>query len=137
MLKISLIETSTHCRVVLEGRMIGAGIEELRTFCARLKSELKLRALVIDIKNVVLISQQGENALLRLINQGAKLASEGALARCIVQQLAHRSKRQISDLVASAESVRKGDVLRPAARNSDGSGSSAKQMRPETHWSNF
>lgn len=137
MLKISLIETSTKCRVVVEGRMTGAGVNELKTLCSRLKSELKLRALVIDIKNVVLISQEGENALLRLINQGAKLGAEGMLAKCIVQQLAHRSKRQVSDLVdASAATVGKGDAHMPAARTSDRAVSGI-ELTPETHWSNF
>jgi hypothetical protein len=135
MLKISLVETSTHCRMVLEGRMIGAGVRELKTLSTRLKSELKVGALVIDIRNVVLISQEGENALLRLINQGAKLGTEGVLAKCIVQQLAHRSKRQISDLVdASPASARKRDAHRPAARNSGGPGSSGNEIKPETHW---
>jgi hypothetical protein len=124
--------------MVLEGRMIGAGLRELKTLSTRLKSELTVRALVIDIKNVVLISQEGENALLRLINQGAKLGAEGVLAKCIVQQLAHRSKRQVCDLVdASPASARKGDAHRPAARNSDGAGSSGNETRPERHWSNF
>jgi hypothetical protein len=118
--------------------MIGAEVKELKTLCSRLKSELKVRALVIDIKNVVLISQEGENALLRLINQGAKLGAEGVLAKCIVQQLAYRSKREVSDLVdASPANARKGVAHRPAARNSEGAGSSGNETRPETHWSNF
>ena len=128
MLKISIIDTPTQCQVVLEGRMVETGIKQLNTLCTRLKSELKIRALVIDIKNMVLISQEGENALLRLIPQGAKLGTEGVLAKCIVQQLAHRSKRQVCDLV---------DAHRPVARNSDGAGSSGNEARSETHWSNF
>lgn len=58
MLKIALTEMSTQCRVVLEGRMAGTGITRLRTLCARLDSELKGRALVIDIKGVRRISQE-------------------------------------------------------------------------------
>lgn len=120
MLKISLIETSTQCRVVLEGRLVGAGLGDLKTLYPRLTSELKVRALVIDLKNVVLISQEGENALLRLIDQGAKLGIQGVLAKCILPQLAHRCKRQVSDLVdASPASARFRDSHRPAARNSD------------------
>lgn len=122
MLKISALETSTQCRVVLEGQMVGAGVRELKTLYPRLASELKVRALVIDIKNVVLISQEGENALLRLIDQGAKLGVQGVLAKCILPQLAHRCKRQVSDLVdASPASARMRDAHRPAAGNSDAS----------------
>jgi hypothetical protein len=118
--------------------MVGSGVKQLNTLFTRLKSELKIRALVIDIKNVVLISQEGENALLRLINQGAKLGSKGVLAKCIVQQLAHRSKRQVCDLVdASPASARKGEAHRSLARNSDGANSSGNETRLETQWSNF
>ena len=66
---------STQCRVVFERRMVGTGITKLRTICARLKSELKGRALIIDLKDVMLISQEGENALLQLINHGSKVPS--------------------------------------------------------------
>jgi anti-anti-sigma regulatory factor len=133
MLKISLIENSTHCRVVVEGRIIGAGVKELKTLCTRLTSELKVRALVIDIKNVVLISQEGENALLRFINQGAKLGTEGVLAKCIVQQLAHRSKRQISDLVeASAEHITTDEEIISAIRYLDPDRSHERNLDPRS-----
>jgi hypothetical protein len=98
-MRISLAATRTQCRVVLEGRIVGIGVTELKTMCARLKSELKGRALVIDMKDVMLISQEGENALLQLINQGAKLRTQGALAKCLLQQLAQRSKKRVSDLI--------------------------------------
>ena len=94
-----------RCRVVLEGRIAGTGITELRTICARLKSELKGRALIIDIKDVMLISQEGENALLHLINHGAKFRPDGVLAKLIVQQLAHRSNKQLSELIDEAPSA--------------------------------
>lgn len=78
--------------------MVGIGITQLRTICDRLKSELKGRSLIIDMKDVMLISQEGENALLQLIDHGAKFRPDGALAKLILQQLAHRSKKQLSDL---------------------------------------
>jgi hypothetical protein len=97
--------------VVLEGRIAGTGITKLSTICARLKSELKGRALIIDLKDVVLISQEGENALLQLINHGAKFRPDGASAKLIVQQLAHRSKKQLSNLIdESPVGIRQGDA---------------------------
>ena len=66
--------------------------------------------LIIDMKDVMLISQEGENALLQLINYGAKIRPDGVLVKCIVQQLACCSNKQVSDLVdespASARSRR-------------------------------
>jgi hypothetical protein len=122
MLKLFLSKTSTQCRVILEGRMVGTGITKLGTVCARLKSELKGRALIIDIKDVMLISQEGENALLQLINRGAKFRPDGALAKLILQQLAHRSKKKLSDLIdGSPVTVREGDAPEAAVWTFDAS----------------
>src|SRR5262249_51410296 len=107
MLKISVTETSTQCQLVLKGRMVGTGVTELRTIWALLNAELRSRALVIDIKDVMLISQEGENVLLQLINHGAKLRPEGVLAKSLLRQLARRSKKRLSDLI---------DVASPNAR---------------------
>src|SRR5215813_10551632 len=99
MLNISVTETSTQCRLVLKGRMVGTGVTELRTIWALLNAELRSRALVIDIKDVMLISQEGENVLLQLINHGAKLRPEGVLAKGLLRQLARRSKKRPSDFI--------------------------------------
>lgn len=99
MLTISVTEMSTQCRLVLKGRMIGTGVTELRTIWALLNAELRSRALVIDIKDVMLMSQEGENLLLQLINHGAKLRPEGVLAKGLLRQLARRSKKRLGDLI--------------------------------------
>jgi hypothetical protein len=99
MLRISLFATATQSRVILEGRMIATDLTRLRTMCTRLKSKANGRALVIDMKGVTLISQEGENLLLQLINNGTKLRVEGVLAKCLLQQLARRTKKQLSDII--------------------------------------
>jgi hypothetical protein len=102
--------------------MVGTGITKLGTICARLKSELKGRALIIDMKDVMLISQEGENAVLQLINHGAKFGPDGVLAKLILQQLAHRSKKQLSDLIdGSPVSVREAADAAPSERTFDAS----------------
>ena len=68
MLKISVAETRTQCRLVLEGQLVGRCVTELKTMCVPLMAELAGRALVIDIRDVVVISQEGENVILQLLN---------------------------------------------------------------------
>jgi DNA-directed RNA polymerase specialized sigma24 family protein len=79
--------------------MVGTGVTKLRTIWALLNAELRSRALVIDIKDVMLISQEGENVLLQLINHGAKLRPEGVLAKGLLRQLARRSKKRLGELI--------------------------------------
>src|SRR5215469_15922950 len=124
MVKISVTDTSTQCRLVLKGRMVGTGVTELRTIWALLNAELGSRALVIDIKDVMLISQEGENVLLQLINHGAKLRPEGVLAKGLLCQLARRSKKRPSDLtdVSTANAREEGMQIVLLHRNKIGVG---------------
>jgi hypothetical protein len=114
MLKISKAETPTQCRLIFQGRMAGTGVTELRTMCALLKTELKGRALVIDMKDVVLISQEGENVLLQLIDRGAKLRPAGVLAKGLLRPLAQRSKKQISELIDPSDATAREEGMRVA-----------------------
>jgi hypothetical protein len=99
MLKISVAQTETECRLLLEGALVGAGLEELRTMGSRLRAELDGRTLLVDIKDAAAISQEGENVLLQLINEGAKVRAHSVIARHVLQELDRRSKRELGDLV--------------------------------------
>src|SRR2546427_4088079 len=72
MLKISVVDSRTQCRLVLEGRLIAPWVEELRTAWKRAKAELNGRELVIDMGSVIVVSQEAENALLQMMNEGAR-----------------------------------------------------------------
>lgn len=98
MLKISVTDKGAQRRLILEGKLIAPWVAELRTACSRAKAELEGRELVIDIENVMVISQEGENALLQLINDGAKFRCRGVLTKHVLQQLARRSKKNGNDL---------------------------------------
>ena len=56
----------------------------------------------------MLISQEGENLLLQLINNGTKLRVEGVLAKCLFQEFARRTKKELSDIIdtSPAESTK-------------------------------
>jgi len=48
--------------------------------------------LVIDLSNATLISQEGEEALLELMSEGAKFSCGGVLTKYVIRQLAHRCR---------------------------------------------
>jgi len=103
MLKISTVDTGTERRLILEGRLISPWIAELRTAWTRVKAEVNDRELVIDVENVTVISEEGENALLQLINEGAKFRCRGDLTKHVLQQLARRGKRNTNEIVDAAQ----------------------------------
>src|ERR1700676_1246291 len=91
MLKISVIDSRTERRLVLEGKLIAAWVAELRTAWKTVDEEIGGRVLVIDLENVAIISQEGENVLLELMNAGAKFRCSGVLTKHVIEELRRRS----------------------------------------------
>lgn len=94
MLKISIIDSPTLRRLVLEGKLAGPWADELRPACERAKAELGGRKLVVEVKNLIVISQAGENALLELMQEGVKVRGFGVFTRHILKELARRAERK-------------------------------------------
>ena len=93
MLKISIVEGRKHRRLVVEGKLALPWSDELKATCERAGSRLNGRELVIDLKNVTTISQQGENLLLELMKRGVRLRGCGVFTNEILKQVARRSRR--------------------------------------------
>jgi hypothetical protein len=109
MLRISVIDNRTERRLVLEGKLIAPWVAELRTAWKAANGEIEGRALVIDLKNVRVISQEGENALLELMNAGAKFRCSGVLTKHVIQELSRRSKKDSSKAIQAVHSSVRGD----------------------------
>jgi len=93
MLKISIVEGRTQRRLEVEGRLVAPWSDELKAACERAGSELDGRELVIDLKNLTTISQQGESVLLELMRQGARCRGCGLFTNEILKQVARRLRR--------------------------------------------
>jgi hypothetical protein len=97
MLKISIINRSRQCLIVLEGELIAPWVTELKNTRKGLSVDPGGRELVIDVGNLTSISAEGENALLELMRQGARFHCRGVFAKHIVQRLLGRYRRSTSD----------------------------------------
>jgi anti-anti-sigma regulatory factor len=93
MLKISIVEGRKQRRLVVEGKLALPWSVELKAACERAGSGLDGRELVIDLKNLTTISQQGEDLLLELMKQGVKFRACGVFTNEIVKQAARRLRR--------------------------------------------
>lgn len=97
MLKISIVEGSSQRRLVLEGKLIAPWASELRNECGRAQGDLHGRELLVDIKNLVTISQEGENVLLELMHGGVKVRGCGVFTKHVLKQLARRTRRELEE----------------------------------------
>jgi hypothetical protein len=94
MLKISTVEIRNQRRLVLEGKLIAPWTTELRSACENAKENLEGHELVIDLKDLTFISQQGEYVLSALINEGIKVRSSDVFGKQVVRQLARQARKQ-------------------------------------------
>jgi hypothetical protein len=93
MLKISILEGRNERRLIVEGKLVAPWSAELKTACDKARVDLGGRELVVDVRNLSVISQEGENVLLDLINQGVRFRCCGVFTKQVLKQLASRMRR--------------------------------------------
>jgi hypothetical protein len=97
MLKISTIDGANQRRLVLEGKLVGPWAAELRSAFNAARAEVDGGNVVIDMKQLTAISQEGENVLLELIQRGAKFRCVGVFSKQVLKQVARRASRSLRE----------------------------------------
>src|ERR1700741_5189385 len=97
MLKISLIDSAKQRRLIVEGKLIAPWAAELRNVCAEARVNLHGRELVIEMKHITTISQEGENVILELINEGNKFRCKGVFTKQVLKELTRRANRELRE----------------------------------------
>ena len=95
MLKISLVENRTRCFLVLEGKLVGPWAAELKGAYERVRADLQGRELVIEMKCITTISQEGENVLLELMKEGVQFRGRDVFMKHVLKQLSRRARRDL------------------------------------------
>jgi hypothetical protein len=90
---ISIVDTRNQRRLFLEGKINGPWAAELRTTCERARAGLDGRELVIHVKYLTAVSQEGENVLLELMNDGIRFRASGVFSKHLLGQLARRRRK--------------------------------------------
>ena len=95
MLKISLIDSPRQRRLVVEGKLIAPWAAELRSVYEKARADLRGRELVVEMKHISTISQEGENVILELINGGIRFRCHGVFTKHVVKELTRRASRTL------------------------------------------
>ena len=93
MLRISIVESGARRRLVLEGKLVPPWTEELKAAFKRSKSEVDHFELVVDVRGLTVISQEGEEVLLALMLHGARFRGSDVFTKQIFKQLARRAQQ--------------------------------------------
>ena len=97
MLRISIREVRNERRLVLEGKLIAPWTTVLQRACDVARQSLRGREIGLDLKNLTVISQEGENLLDALMNEGIKVRGCCVFAREVLRKLRARARAQHQD----------------------------------------
>jgi anti-anti-sigma regulatory factor len=94
MFKISIVDTLSQRKLVVEGKLSEPWLDELRTTWKNASRDLGGRKLIIDVSSLTVISQAGEDAIFDLMKQGAKFSCTGICTRYVLKRLARACEGQ-------------------------------------------
>lgn len=94
MFRISITDTPSRRTLVVEGDLTGPWVSELGTTWRNAGRELEGRNLIIDLRNLTVISRAGEEAIFDLMKKGAKFTCGGVLTRHVLKQLARKKQQE-------------------------------------------
>jgi hypothetical protein len=86
-LKITMTETPAERRWVVQGRLIGPWVSELRTTWKRTHGGRDKRICIIDLSDVTFIDRDGERLLRALAKKGAQLVATGVYIQHVLEQV--------------------------------------------------
>lgn len=97
MLKITVFRTDERCRFVLDGKLVCPWVAELKREWEDARLSAPEITLIVDLRNVTTISQEGQNVLLGMMQDGAKFVCGGVLNRHVLQHLAREPTNNLEE----------------------------------------
>jgi hypothetical protein len=93
-LKITITETETEARWILQGKLIGPWVREFRSCWKRRHRTWTNQRCAVDLNDVTFIDKSGERLLRALSKKGVQLVANGIYTKHVldtVQMLSRRS----------------------------------------------
>jgi anti-anti-sigma regulatory factor len=85
-LKITRTETPAEEKWILQGRLVGLWVSELRRNWKKTHRAKDNRRCVVDLNDVTFIDKKGETLLRTMSKQGAQLIATGIYIKHVLQQ---------------------------------------------------
>ena len=97
MLKVSILDTHSRRRLVVEGKLVAPWATELTSVWRKAMADPNGRDVVIYVKCLTAITEDGENVLLELMKEGAKFHSSGVFTKQVLKRLARKIRRNVQE----------------------------------------
>ena len=90
MLRITVSTEGSWTRIALEGRLVGAWVEQLQACWLRERATREPGAIWIDLADVAFIDADGKRLLSLFHEHGARLTAKNPLARATLEEIVRR-----------------------------------------------
>ena len=87
MLKITITETEIETRWILQGKLVGPWVHELRSCWKKRHRTQTGKGCVVDLNDVTLIDKSGERLLRAMSKKGAQLIANGIYTKHLLDKL--------------------------------------------------
>jgi anti-anti-sigma regulatory factor len=98
-LKVSITDTATERIWVVQGRLVGPWVRELRTCWKKTHRTHSEQRCVIDLNDVTSIDKSGERLLLAMAKKGAELRATGMYTKHLLEKVRAAGNRSLSKLL--------------------------------------
>lgn len=85
MLKITTHSSEASTRITVEGRLVGPWVGELERCWRESERSATGRPVVVDLRGVTFVEQEGKTLLSRMCQSGAELLATGCCMKSIVE----------------------------------------------------
>ena len=97
MLKISILDTQSRRRLVVEGKLVAPWAAELTSVWRKAMADPDRRDVVIFVKCLTAITEDGENVLLELMKEGARFHSSGVFTKQVLKRLTRKIRGNVKE----------------------------------------
>jgi hypothetical protein len=101
LLRISITENATEMRLVLQGRLTGLWVDELKASWQAASQLLKGRSCKVDINQLTFIDKRGNRALRAMSREGAQFIANDIQMRSVADELTSGNGYGWSGMIAS------------------------------------
>jgi hypothetical protein len=115
-LKITIMETPTERRWVVQGCLVGPWVSELRATWKRVHRSQDKRNCVIDLNDVTFIDKSGERLLRAMSKKGAQFIAGGLYVKHVLEHLKTSGRRGLITLIVCLFAGLQTNVIVPVTR---------------------
>jgi ABC-type transporter Mla MlaB component len=97
MLRITILDTPTEVRLVLEGTLTGPWVAEVESAWEKIRGQNRPQKCVVDLSGTVGIDESGKKLLAAMCSEGARFIAKGVATIQLIKEMKSKCAQQLTD----------------------------------------